>query len=116
MGGKEATPHSWPYQVLIVKEIKYFKKPDSNVTQSLKFFCGGTIINKYSILTAAHCVYDNLKDNRSIANFLKESNYNINFRVFLGYDNIDILFNKTLNYSSLSMILGMEVEKIIIVS
>merc|ERR1711881_255812 len=43
VGGKEATPHSIPWQVSVQ-------------TRSGFHFCGGTIINANYVLTAAHCV------------------------------------------------------------
>jgi len=45
VGGKEARPHSWPWQVLIR-------------CQNLQLIgsCGGSIISEKWVITAAHCV------------------------------------------------------------
>lgn len=42
VGGTEATPHSWPHQVALFIDDK--------------FFCGGSLISKEWVLTAAHCM------------------------------------------------------------
>ncbi|XP_022248305.1 chymotrypsin B-like [Limulus polyphemus] len=52
VGGREAVPGSWPWQV----SFQYiYTHPSSH-------FCGGALINKNWILTAAHCVKDKYKD------------------------------------------------------
>ena len=43
VGGTEATPHSHPWQVALV------------TGRNDAVYCGGTIINEYTIVTAAHC-------------------------------------------------------------
>ena len=47
VGGREATPGEWPWQVAIVD-----KGPNLYNGQ----FCGGSLINRDWVLTAAHCV------------------------------------------------------------
>jgi len=47
VGGQEATPGEWPWQAALV-----MKEADPYNGQ----FCGGSIINKDWVLTAAHCV------------------------------------------------------------
>ena len=49
IGGNKADRNSWPWQVAIYDEFR-IKKED--------FFCGGSIISPYCIVTAAHCVFD----------------------------------------------------------
>ncbi|KAH6924910.1 hypothetical protein HPB50_026415 [Hyalomma asiaticum] len=46
VGGTEATPHSWPWQVSL-GEAKY---------EGIGHFCGGSLISSQWVLTAAHCV------------------------------------------------------------
>ena len=44
VGGTDAQPGSWPWQVLL--DTKAFPGP---------VWCGGSILNRYWIVTAAHC-------------------------------------------------------------
>jgi len=41
VGGVEAVPHSWPWQV--------------SLQSSRGHFCGGSIINEHWVVSAAHC-------------------------------------------------------------
>ncbi|KFM79841.1 Plasminogen, partial [Stegodyphus mimosarum] len=49
VGGEEAIPHSWPWQVSLQDVIV---EPSGHS-------CGGTLINSQWVLTAAHCFLDN---------------------------------------------------------
>jgi secreted trypsin-like serine protease len=44
VGGQEAVPHSWPWLV----SLQYYGG----------HFCGGTLIDEYHVVTAAHCLQD----------------------------------------------------------
>lgn len=48
VGGQEAVPHSWPWQVSL-SEAGY---------EVMGHFCGGTLIASQWVLTAAHCLRD----------------------------------------------------------
>lgn len=50
IGGKEAVPGAWPWQVAIL----HADIPNNWNAQ----FCGGSLIDPYWVLTAAHCVAD----------------------------------------------------------
>lgn len=54
VGGETAQKREFPWQTAIVK------------TGSRKPFCGGSLINNRFILTAAHCVLDDLDDIHSL--------------------------------------------------
>ncbi len=47
MRGYDAVPHSWPWVVTIG-----FNGPRATIGHA----CGGTLINKRTIVTATHCV------------------------------------------------------------
>lgn len=49
VGGTEAKPHSWPWQVAL-----YTK---SGIFGTWYQFCGGSLINENWVLTAGHCFY-----------------------------------------------------------
>jgi secreted trypsin-like serine protease len=53
VGGQLASPGEWPWQVALVD--KQAVAPNFNDYQ----FCGGSLINPYWVLTAAHCVTEN---------------------------------------------------------
>ncbi|XP_033642026.1 mannan-binding lectin serine protease 1-like [Asterias rubens] len=48
-GGREATPGSWPWQVLLMINAPRYDIFDNSI-------CGGSVLNEEWIMTAAHCV------------------------------------------------------------
>lgn len=47
VGGQEAKPNDWPWMVSLSK---------ANKNQKHSHFCGGTLVSKFHVVTAAHCV------------------------------------------------------------
>ena len=62
----QAISYSWPAQVLIIQKIsgRYQIPPRTGSFYQIEksFMCGGTIINSYTILTAAHCINMNFEE------------------------------------------------------
>lgn len=54
VGGEEATPHSWPWQVLL--RCKYVDFETNRVVNDEQDKCGGSVISENWIITAAHCL------------------------------------------------------------
>lgn len=50
MGGIEAVVNSWPSTVYIKITYSY------NNTNAVTYVCGGSLIDEYTVITAAHCV------------------------------------------------------------
>lgn len=58
IGGFEANRHSWPSMVLIIFNYTYtFSAPNQISQIKVSFgYCGASLIDRYTILTAAHCL------------------------------------------------------------
>ncbi len=58
VGGIAAVPSSWPSHALVKLFVKTdFRFSDGKITTlSQGFMCAGTLINRYTVLTAAHCI------------------------------------------------------------
>lgn len=62
VGGIEAVPKSWPWTALI-----YFKYRIEGSGTIVVYYCGGTLIDRVTVLTAAHCIFDRiLYENKQI--------------------------------------------------
>ncbi len=100
VGGIDAVPYSWPSHVLVKQFIKKdYRFPDGKLqTISMVYQCAGTLISRYTILTAGHCItYTFDYDYQGITYSLQvEPNQyyptlESSFKVYLGVHDISIL-------------------------
>lgn len=54
VGGIEAIPNSWPWTALVCFRYRTEQNPAIQVI----YYCGGTLIDRVTILTVAHCIFD----------------------------------------------------------
>jgi len=57
VGGEEAITHGWPWQVIIYRDNSAENGLKKGSGAELVQHCGGSIISKDYILTAAHCIF-----------------------------------------------------------
>ncbi len=55
VGGIEAVSNSWPAQIVVTQS---YQATHNGRLVSCRSLCGGTLINRYTVLSAAHCIQD----------------------------------------------------------
>ncbi|VUZ41549.1 unnamed protein product [Hymenolepis diminuta] len=60
LGGREAKPHSWPWQSALYVRPFGASTPSSGIVESP--FCGATLISQQWLITAAHCLSELVTD------------------------------------------------------
>jgi hypothetical protein len=105
VGGVLALPNSWPAHVALTINYKannvYLNTTPVNLT--VRYMCGGTLINPYTILTAGHCMLDKSfiyeYNNQSYLVDLTLNEFYPTFEsmvsVFIGFSDISFIMNKT---------------------
>lgn len=98
--------------IVLRKNEKIFRYNNQSKILFNEFYtCGGTLINKKTVMTAAHCVYDHKPNDFTRKNrFYYKSSY----KVFVGWHDIQLI--KEYFYKKELALLGIDVEKVIMVN
>ena len=97
-GGIQANPYSWPAQVYIQETINYKIQIGKNFyNRNQKSSCGGTLLNRYTVLGAAHCISDKLKidiDDDSVQFNLPNKDISVEYTVYVGAHDTSFIDNR----------------------
>lgn len=97
VGGVPAIQGSWPASVLIsINSIGSFQKSGLTLEATQSFTCAGTLLDAYTILTAAHCIlteFYTIYDYEYIKATVKNPFESSQYTVYVGVYNNSFLNN-----------------------